>query len=71
MSDQSIIEEERKRFATQGGKTTMKKYGKDYFREMGKLGAQKRWGKKAKAVEVTPPVKKPGRISKLKKVLFG
>lgn len=41
-----LTDEERRVFAavgSMGGKSTLKKYGKEYLRELGRKGAQKRW----------------------------
>ena len=40
-----------------GGQKTKQKYGKDHFKKMGLLGAEKRWKKSASSKEDKPLAK--------------
>ena len=44
-SDQ-LLKDHLSQLGKKGGKTTKKNHGLNYYKNIGKLGAEKRWGKK-------------------------
>lgn len=46
MNTQEILKEHLSKLGKKGGKATKKNNGLNYYKNIGKLGAEKRWGKK-------------------------